>query len=144
MIDKTLSFFTKLYLQDDILVKGDRASMMVSLEVRAPFLDIELVDLVRRIPASYKLRGGTTKYLLKKALEPLLPKEILYRKKKGFGVPVGKWLKERTLVVTQEEMERTGLNMSFMNRLYDDHVAGKADHRLFLWNLKVLGSWLES
>ncbi len=144
IVDKTLSFFTKLYLQDDILVKGDRASMMVSLEVRAPFLDIELVDLVRRIPARYKIRNGVTKYILKKALEPVLPKEILYRKKKGFGVPVGKWLKERTLVVTQEEMERTGLNMSFMNRLYDDHVAGKADHRLFLWNLKVLGSWLES
>ena len=144
MVDKTLAFFTKLYLQDDILVKGDRASMMVSLEVRAPFLDIELVDLVRRIPASYKIRNGVTKYILKKALEPVLPQKILYRKKKGFGVPVGKWLKERTLVVTQEEMERTGLNMSFMNRLYDDHVAGKADHRLFLWNLKVLGSWLES
>ena len=143
MVDKTLAFFTKLYLQDDILVKGDRASMMVSLEVRAPFLDIELVDLVRRIPARYKIRNGVTKYLLKKALEPVLPKEILYRKKKGFGVPVGKWLKERTLVVTQEEMARTGLNMSFMNRLYDDHVAGKTDHRLFLWNLKVLGSWLE-
>lgn len=143
IVDKTLSFFTKLYLQDDILVKGDRASMMVSLEVRAPFLDIELVNLVRRIPARYKLRGDTTKYLLKKALAPLLPREILHRKKKGFGVPVGRWLKDRTLVVTQEEMARTGLNMSFMNRLYDDHVAGRADHRLFLWNLKMLGSWLE-
>jgi asparagine synthase (glutamine-hydrolysing) len=144
IVDKTLSFFTKLYLQDDILVKGDRASMMVSLEVRAPFLDIDLVNLVRRIPARFKLRGGTTKYLLKKALEPVLPRDILYRKKKGFGVPTGKWLKERTLVVTQEEMERTGLNLSFMNRLYDDHVAGRADHRLFLWNLKILGSWLET
>lgn len=143
MVDKTLCFFTKLYLQDDILVKGDRASMMVSLEVRAPFLDIELVDLVRRIPARFKLRGGTTKYLLKKALEPVLPRDILYRKKKGFGIPVGAWLKKRTLVVTQEEMARTGLNMAFMNHLYDDHVAGRADHRLFLWNLKMLGSWLE-
>jgi len=118
--------------------------MMVSLEVRAPFLDIELVDLVRRIPAAYKLRGGTTKYLLKKALEPVLPKEILYRKKKGFGVPIGRWFKERRLIVTQAEMARTGLNMGVMNRLYDEHIAGKADHRLFLWNLKVLGSWLET
>ncbi|HSA33048.1 MAG TPA: asparagine synthase (glutamine-hydrolyzing) [bacterium] len=143
LVDKVLCFFTKLYLQDDILVKGDRASMMVSLEVRAPFLDIELVDFVRRIPARFKLRRGTTKYLLKKALEPLLPREILHRKKKGFGIPVGAWLKKRTLVVTQEEMARTGLNMSFMNHLYDDHVAGRADHRLFLWNLKMLGSWLE-
>ncbi len=144
VVDKVLCFFTKLYLQDDILVKADRASMMVSLEVRAPFLDIDLVNLVRRIPASYKLRGNTTKYLLKKALEPVLPREILYRKKKGFGVPVGRWLKERRIVVTQAEMARTGLNMAVMNRLYDEHIAGKSDHRLFLWNLKVLGSWLET
>jgi len=143
IVDKVLCFFTKLYLQNDILVKADRASMMVSLEVRAPFLDIEMVNLVRRIPARYKLRRNTTKYLLKKALEPVLPREILYRKKKGFGVPVGRWFKERRLVVTQAEMARTGLNMAFMNHLYDEHIAGKADHRLFLWNLKVLGSWLE-
>ena len=69
LVDKTLQFYTKLYLQDDILTKVDRASMMHSLEVRAPFLDIEVVDLVRRIPANYKLRNGTTKYILKKAVE---------------------------------------------------------------------------
>src|SRR6185295_4510281 len=91
LVDKTLQFYTKLYLQDDILTKVDRASMMHSLEVRAPFLDIEVVDFVRRIPWRYKLRVGETKYLLKKALEPLLPKDILYRAKKGFGVPIGSW-----------------------------------------------------
>jgi asparagine synthase (glutamine-hydrolysing) len=92
LVDRTMQFYTKLYMQDDILTKVDRASMMHSLEVRAPFLDIELVDFVRRIPWRYKLRGGQTKYLLKKALEPLLPNDILYRSKKGFGVPIGSWL----------------------------------------------------
>ena len=72
-------------LTDYMLTKVDRASMMHSLEVRAPFLDIELVDFVRRIPWQYKLRGGQTKYLLKKALEPVLPNDILYRSKKGLA-----------------------------------------------------------
>jgi asparagine synthase (glutamine-hydrolysing) len=65
LVDKTMQFYTKLYLQDDILVKADRASMMHSLEARAPFLDIELVDFVRRIPSAYKFCKGTTKYILK-------------------------------------------------------------------------------
>src|SRR6202035_3595051 len=91
LVDKTLQFYTKLYLQDDILTKVDRASMMHSLEVRAPFLDVDLVDFVRRIPSNFKLRGGTTKYILKKALEGVLPNDILYRSKKGFGIPAGAW-----------------------------------------------------
>jgi asparagine synthase (glutamine-hydrolysing) len=97
LVDRTLQFYTKLYLQDDILVKVDRASMMHSLEVRAPYLDIELVDFVRRIPHQYKFRSGETKYILKKALGPILPREILYRSKKGFGIPIGNWLKRGIL-----------------------------------------------
>src|SRR5205814_7983149 len=93
LVDKTLQFYSKLYLQDDIMVKVDRASMMHGLEVRAPFLDIEFVDFVRRIPSNYKLRGGVTKYILKKALAPLLPDDILHRNKKGFGTPIVSWFK---------------------------------------------------
>jgi asparagine synthase (glutamine-hydrolysing) len=103
IIDKTLFLYTKLYLQDDILVKVDRASMMNSLEVRAPFLDIELVNLVRKIPHQYKYRNGERKYILKKALEPVLPKEILYRKKKGFGIPLGQWFFEGQLRLYMEQ-----------------------------------------
>ena len=136
LVDKTLQFYTKLYLQDDILVKVDRASMMNSLEVRAPFLDIELVDLVRRIPSSYKFRNGTTKYLLKKALEPVLPREILYRKKKGFGSPIGAWFKNGTLSVgeTQSQM----LSPAFIRQRVESHLAGRSDERAFLWNLHLL------
>src|SRR6185295_3003161 len=73
LVDKVLQFYTKLYLQDDILVKVDRASMMHSLEVRAPYLDTELVDFARRLPHRFKYRDGTTKFLLKRALESILP-----------------------------------------------------------------------
>ncbi len=89
-VDRTLQFYTKLYLHDDILVKTDRASMMHSLEVRAPYLDCDLVDFIRRIPSAYKLRGSQTKYLLKKAMAPVLPPNILQRSKKGFGVDLKK------------------------------------------------------
>jgi asparagine synthase (glutamine-hydrolysing) len=83
LVDKTLQFYTKLYLQDDILVKVDRASMMHSLEVRAPFLDIDLVNFVRKIPSAFKLRHGQTKYILKKALEGVLPMRFCIVRRKG-------------------------------------------------------------
>ena len=83
LVDKTLQFYTKLYLQDDILVKADRASMMNSLEVRAPFLDIDLVDFVRKIPHAYKYRNGQTKYILKKAMEPVLPRRFSIAPRRG-------------------------------------------------------------
>ena len=88
LMDKTLEFYSRFYLQDNILTKVDRASMMVSLEVRAPFLDNDVVEFARKIPHRYKYRNGQTKYLLKRALEPVLPRDTIYRKKKGFGVPL--------------------------------------------------------
>ena len=133
MIDKTIQFYTKLYLQDDILVKTDRASMMNSLEVRAPYLDIDLVDFVRKIPGRYKFRNGVTKYILKKALGPLLPREILYRTKRGFAVPVGRWFKERQLDFTSGHSNGP-LNALFPKRRIEEHESGLHDHRAFLWN----------
>ena len=137
LIDKTLQFYTKLYLQDDILVKVDRASMMNSLEVRAPFLDIDLVNLVRQIPYNYKIRNGQTKYILKKALEPILPKEILYRSKKGFGIPIGKWFKDENITITPFTQENM-LQTEFIKKRLQEHVTGKADNRAFLWNAMLL------
>jgi asparagine synthase (glutamine-hydrolysing) len=140
VMDRTLQFFTKLYLQDDILVKVDRATMMHGLEARAPFLDIDLVDFVRRIPFSWKYRNGETKYILKKALEPLLPKDVLYRRKQGFGVPVGAWFKDGSLSLdTAGGMN--GLNASFVRSKLEEHRAGKADQRAFLWNAWLLQAW---
>jgi asparagine synthase (glutamine-hydrolysing) len=121
------------------MVKTDRASMMHSLEVRAPFLDIELVDFVRRIPAEYKLRHGTTKYILKKALEPVLPHDILYRRKKGFGSPIGAWFQSGTLKF--DAAMPSLLNRGFIQKKIAQHLNGASDERGFLWNLYLLNHW---
>jgi asparagine synthase (glutamine-hydrolysing) len=141
LVDHTMQFYTKLYMQDDILTKVDRASMMHSLEVRAPFLDIELVDFVRRIPWRYKLRGGQTKYLLKKALEPLLPNDILYRSKKGFGVPIGAWLQSGD--VTLPPTHPPGLDPGFIGERLTAHKDGASDERAFLWNVLTAASFAD-
>ena len=96
--------YAKTYLQDDILVKVDRASMACSLEVRAPFLDVELVELLGRVPPRLKLRGLTTKHLLKRAMADLLPQGIAGRAKKGFGIPVAEWLKTDLREPVQDEL----------------------------------------
>lgn len=139
LVDKTLQFYTKLYLQDDILVKVDRASMMHSLEVRSPFLDIELVDFVRKIPHAYKYRNGQTKYILKKAMAPIIPPSIRYRSKKGFGAPIGNWFRDGKLTICP----KTALaNMSpfFVKQKINEHQRNYQDHRLFLCNHWILSN----
>ncbi|MGA2017856.1 MAG: asparagine synthase (glutamine-hydrolyzing) [Opitutaceae bacterium] len=139
VVDRTLQFFTKLYLQDDILVKVDRASMMHGLEARAPFLDIDFVNFARRIPSAWKYRHGQTKYILKKALEAVLPADVLYRKKQGFGVPIGAWFKNGQLGL--DDAPLPCLNGAFVNARLADHRANRTDQRAFLWNTWLLGQW---
>ena len=136
VVDRTLEFYTRFYLQDNILTKVDRASMMVSLEVRAPFLDIDVVDFVRRIPNTYKYHRGETKYLLKRALERVLPREILYRRKKGFGIPLKRWL--RDMRGTDPGLPAAGADPAWVDGCWTAHREGRADHRLFLWCWIVL------
>ena len=100
--------------------------------MRSPYLDKDLVDFVRRIPSSYKFRNGTTKYILKKALEPVLPREILYRKKKGFGSPVAKWFKDKTLKFGKVTGDETP-SARFLKKKLAEHVNGAKDNRLYLW-----------
>ena len=132
-VDRTLQFYTEIYLQDGILAKADRASMMNSLEVRSPFLDIEVADFARRLPHHFKLRGKTTKYLLKRAAEKLLPREIVHRKKKGFGTPVGAWLRTGRLAPEPKT--------SLLREHLDSHLAGRSDERLHLWCEYVWQQW---
>lgn len=141
LVDKTLQFYTKLYLQDDILVKADRASMINSLEVRSPFLDKDLVDFIRKIPGTWKYRNGRTKYILKKALEPVLPHDILYRPKKGFGIPVGSWFKKGLLGI-DSITPKYDLNISFVQKRIFEHRKNKMDHRAFLWNYWLMNRLL--
>jgi asparagine synthase (glutamine-hydrolysing) len=142
IFDKTLMFYTKLYLQDDILAKIDRAGMLNSLEVRAPFLDIDLVDFARKIPSGFKFRHGKTKYLLKKAMEPILPCDSINRPKKGFGVPVGAWFRDGQLSCSSDAA--LGLNSGFIQERIFEHCRGRCDHRGFLWNLWLLQNWASS
>lgn len=127
-VGRAIEFYLALYMQDGILVKLDRASMMHSLEVRSPFLDIEVVDFARRLPADVKLRGGQTKWILKRAAEPLLPKGITARRKQGFAVPTGAWFADGRLAVAPDSSS----NPAFWQRLSREHVANQHDHRLAL------------
>lgn len=132
-VDRTLQFYTEIYLQDGILAKADRASMMNSLEVRSPFLDIEVADFARRLPHQDKLRGKSTKYLLKRAVEGVLPHDIIYRSKKGFGTPVGSWLRSGRIAPEA--------NSPLLREKLSAHLAGKSDERLFLWCEYVWQQW---
>lgn len=136
-VERTIAFYIRLYLQDDILVKVDRASMLNSLEVRAPFLDCELVDFLRRLPADMKLRGGTTKYLLRKVAASLLPAEILERSKQGFAVPIGQWFRDNALPPRRLDH---ALNGAFWQGRLTRHQALAADERAYLWSDWLLGA----
>lgn len=138
----------KTYLPGDILTKVDRASMAHSLEVRVPLLDHKLVEWMASLPPDFKLRGREGKYIFKKALEPYLPKEILYRPKMGFSIPLSAWfrgpLQERVrLSILNEVMADSGLfDMAFLKTMLDQHQAGRRDYGAGLWSLLMYESFL--
>jgi asparagine synthase (glutamine-hydrolysing) len=138
----------KLYLQESILVKVDRASMACSLEVRAPFLDYELVEFVMGLPSGLKLKGLTSKYILKKVMKNILPREVIQRKKKGFGVPIAKWVKGPLKdffgdLLSPDRIKREGfLNPEYVASLLQDHLLNKKDNRKQLWTLLVWELWV--
>ena len=144
------SIDTRLYLAEDILTKVDRASMAVSLEVRAPFLDPRVAEFASSLPSNYKLRGHKTKYILKKAVKELLPPFVTRRGKKGFGVPVAEWLKFKLRplardLLSPERVRRAGVfNPDYVARLQDEHERGVANHRKLLWTLLMFELWHES
>ncbi|MGH7786338.1 MAG: asparagine synthetase B family protein, partial [Candidatus Binatia bacterium] len=146
-LERTLYLCAKLYLQDDILVKVDRASMANSLEVRAPFLDHTLVEFIARLPVRLKLRRLQTKYLLKRAVTGLLPPRLVQRKKKGFGMPVGRWINGALgpLVddaLSPERLRREELfDPGFVAGLLAEHRAGTRDNRKLLWTLFSFQTW---
>ncbi len=149
-IQRLSNMYMRTYMAEDILTKVDRASMATSLEVRSPFLDTEFVSLVARMPPSLKLHPRlVAKYALKKSLEGDLPREILYRKKKGFGIPMAAWLKgplrgEMQRLLSPERMDEGGIfTASTVSRLMDEHLTGRADHRKALWTLMMFESWRE-
>lgn len=137
----------KTYLPGDILTKVDRASMAHSLEVRVPILDYQFVEWIASLPPGLKLHDGEGKHVFKKAMEPLLPNEILYRRKMGFAVPIGPWfrgpLRERLRQsLLGEALRETGLfDMRYVERLVDEHQSGLREHSAVLWSLLMFESF---
>jgi asparagine synthase (glutamine-hydrolysing) len=136
----------KTSLPDDLLALTDKMTMAASIECRAPFMDHELIELTSRIPSHLKVHGMTMKYLLKKAVEPLLPAEIIYRKKRGFGAPVGSWLRKDLEVLVQDTLSETQINKrgffdpQAVHGIIAAHHAKRADytdHLLTLINFEL-------
>ena len=140
----------KTYLVGDINTKVDRASMAHSLEVREPLMDHPLVEWLATLPSSLKLRGQEGKFLLKKAMEPLLPHDVLYRPKMGFAVPLARWfrgpLKQRVRdAVLGPRLEATGwFNRGYLQHLVDAHQNGTRDYSAPLWTLLMFEAFLRS
>lgn len=139
----------KTYLPDDILVKVDRMSMANSLEARPPLLDHVFVERVAAIPSRWKLRGLTRKYIFKRAMAPLLPHDVLRKRKEGFSIPMKTWLRTelRPLmldVLSEAEIRRQGyFHWPYVARLIDEHLAGRENHSHRLWALMVFHLWAQ-
>ncbi len=135
-----------LYLPDDLLVKVDIASMANSLEVRAPFLDRCLVEYALQLPTSLMIRGTRRKWVLRKAFADTLPPENLARRKQGFGVPIGRWLRQELrpllgdVVLSTAALQRGYLRPDAIRGLVDEHLDG-VDHSHRLWSLLMLELW---
>ncbi len=136
------------YLPGDILAKVDRTSMAVSLESRVPLLDHRLMELVATIPSALKLRGGTGKYLLKRAMAADLPPEILTRRKMGFGVPLGAWFRHelrdmaRDVLLGSRARQRGIFRVSEVEALLATHDTGRRDYSARLWSLICFELWM--
>lgn len=146
-LEKILLCDQRFYLQDDVLTKVDRASMACSLEVRVPLLEQEIVEFAARLPIQFKLRGGQPKYLLKRVMRNLLPKMIINRQKKGFGVPLGRWFQNELKPLLQETFPDSEQSSSMpfkadeVQRLLKQHWNGQADHRKKIYTLLTFELW---
>ncbi|MBI4436594.1 MAG: asparagine synthase (glutamine-hydrolyzing) [Candidatus Omnitrophica bacterium] len=135
------------YLPNDLLVKADRMTMAHALEGRSPFLDRDLVAFAASLPFSMKVRGLTQKYILKRALRPFLPKEIIKRKKQGFGVPVGLWFRRELRPMLKDTLlgdrflDRGIFEREAVQRLIERHLSGKEDMGQCLFSLFILELW---
>jgi asparagine synthase (glutamine-hydrolysing) len=138
-----------VYLVDDLLVKTDRASMAHSLEARVPYLDTVVTNLALALPTKHKLRGFSKKVLLRKAAAPLLPRQIVQGKKRGFSIPAAAWLRGELEPFARETLSPDVLRRQgffrpeVVTRLLDDHVAGREDRSRQLWGLLAFTLWHE-
>lgn len=152
--EEALAYILRLnartYLQEDLNVKADRASMMHGLELRAPFLDVDLLETVFALPGHYKINRGRRKWLLRKAFEADLPRTVFERPKMGFGMPLGTWFSGPLRSWVEEALRpRNALIYDHVRRapvdaLLDAHFEGRRDHGFEIWALVMLERWLEA
>lgn len=150
LLNRQLHADLGIYLADDILVKVDRMSMAASLETRAPFLDVDVMELALSMPGRLKIRGGQRKYVLKRALNGVLPPSILHRRKEGFSIPLKNWLKRelsplmRDLLSPERIRRRGWVEPGAVAALIGQHLAGRENHAHVLFPLMVLERWAEA
>jgi asparagine synthase (glutamine-hydrolysing) len=137
------------YLRDNLLVKVDRATMLSSVEARAPFLDRDVTRFALSLPSELRVRRLETKWVLKKAAEKWLPKDVIYRRKRGLSVPIAGWINgglraEVDRLLSQSRLRKQGLlNAETVHRLLDEHRGGRANHAKSLWAIVMLQYWLD-
>jgi asparagine synthase (glutamine-hydrolysing) len=137
----------RTYLPGDLLVKTDRMSMAASLEARSPFLDTALIEFAAALPTDLKLKGSITKHVLKRAMEGVVPAEIIRRRKHGFGVPLGAWFRGplagylREVLLSPRSLGRGLFRADAVRALVDEHQSGRRDHAHRLWTLLTLELW---
>jgi asparagine synthase (glutamine-hydrolysing) len=134
------------WLRGDILVKADKMTMANSLELRVPFLDSEVFAVASRLPVDAKITRTTTKYALRRALEPIVPPHVLNRPKLGFPVPIRHWLRAGALLDWAHEMVNSSatdhlIDASAVRRMLDEHRCGTADHSRRLWTVLIFMLW---
>jgi asparagine synthase (glutamine-hydrolysing) len=149
IVDATMLTDQMTYLPNDLLVKVDIASMANSLEARSPFLDHKVIEFAASLPAELKLQGRETKSLLKKAAARLVPPEVIYRRKMGFGVPIGKWFRGemkdfvREALLSQKSLERGIIRPDVIRKYVNEHTNAERDHAFQLWTLLMLELWFQ-
>jgi asparagine synthase (glutamine-hydrolysing) len=142
-----MRFDAETYLPEDVLTKVDRMSMAHSIESRVPLLDNEVIAFASALPASLKIKNGRRKHVLKEVAATLVPRDILDRKKQGFGVPLGTWFRGNLrelfadTLLSPASLQRGYFQPAFVRRLVDEHLAGRRDHTLRLWQLVVFEKW---
>ena len=149
ILDATLLTDQMTYLPNDLLVKVDIASMANSLEARSPLLDHEVIEFAASLPASIKMKGFQTKSLLKKVAARLVPKEVIYRRKMGFGMPLNHWLRGemkdflREILLSEKSLKRGIIKPEMLKRYVEEHISAQSDHVHQLWTLLMLELWFQ-
>jgi asparagine synthase (glutamine-hydrolysing) len=148
LLDRAQRWDLETLLAEGLLTKADRASMSSALELRAPFLDEDVMEFAKSLRVEDRVRGFETKVFLKRYARRYLPDNVVNRRKRGLSVPIGSWLRGplkewATATLENGRLEQAGIRTSVAMELFSEHCQRKADHARALWTLLVLGEWLD-